>query len=54
LVVYIIYISLYFFRLTKQSEFNPYPENVENMDELLIMPASGRWDLIQSLKVNTI
>ena len=30
-VVYIIYISLYFLRLAKQSQFNPYPENVENM-----------------------
>jgi len=27
-VVYIIYISLYFSRLAKQSQFNPYPENV--------------------------
>ena len=26
-----LYISLYFFRLAKQSQFNPYPENVENM-----------------------
>ena len=31
LVVYIIYISLYLLILAKQSEFNPYPENVENM-----------------------
>jgi len=31
LVVYIIYISLYFLILAKQSQFNPYPENVENM-----------------------
>ena len=29
-VVYIIYIALYFLRLAKQSEFNHYPENVEN------------------------
>jgi len=28
LVVYIIYISLYFLRFHKQSQFNPYPENV--------------------------
>jgi hypothetical protein len=28
LVVYIIYISLYFLRFPKQSQFNPYPENV--------------------------
>ena len=28
LVVYIILISLYFLRLAKQSQFNPYPENV--------------------------
>jgi hypothetical protein len=25
------YISLYFLRLAKQSQFNPYPENMENM-----------------------
>jgi len=31
LVVYIIYISLYFFRFPKQSQFNPYPESVLNM-----------------------
>jgi len=31
LVVYIIYISLYFLRLAKQSQFNPYPENVDNI-----------------------
>jgi len=31
LVVYIIYISLYFLRLAKQSQFNSYPENVEDM-----------------------
>jgi len=30
LVAYIIYIS-FFLRLAKQSKFNPYPENVENM-----------------------
>ena len=30
-VVYIIYISLFFLRLAKQSQFNPYPEKVENM-----------------------
>jgi len=29
--VYIIYISLYFFRLAKQSQFNPYSANIENM-----------------------
>ena len=28
LFFYIIYISLYFFRFPKQSQFNPYPENV--------------------------
>jgi len=28
LVVDIIYISLYFLRLAKQSQFNPYAENV--------------------------
>jgi len=28
LVVYIIYTSLYFLRLAKQSQFNPYPENM--------------------------
>ena len=28
LVVYTIYISLHFLRLAKQSQFNPYPENV--------------------------
>jgi len=31
LVVYIIYISLYSFRLAKQSQLNPYSANVENM-----------------------
>jgi len=31
LVVYIINISLYFFRLAKQSQLNPYPAKVENM-----------------------
>ena len=30
-VVYIIYILLCFLRLAKQSQFNPYPENMENM-----------------------
>jgi len=31
LVVYIIYISLHFLRLAKQSQFNPYPAKVENI-----------------------
>ena len=31
LVVCIIYISLYFLRFPKQSQFIPYPENVSNM-----------------------
>ena len=35
-------------RLAKQSEFNHYPENVENM------PANGRWDLIRRLKVKQL
>jgi hypothetical protein len=30
--------------------FNPYPANVENNGELLIMPADGKWDLTQRLK----
>ena len=51
MVVYIIYISLYFFRFPKQSQFNPHLENVE-YDNLLIMPANGRRDLIRRLKVN--
>jgi hypothetical protein len=34
---------------TTQYEINPYPANVENMVELLIMPADGRWDLTRRL-----
>ena len=30
-VVYIIYIHCIFLRFAKQSQFNPYPENVENV-----------------------
>ena len=29
---------------------NPYPANVEEYVELLIMPANGRWDLTRHLK----
>jgi hypothetical protein len=29
---------------------NPYPVNCGENGELLIMPANGRWDLIQRLK----
>jgi hypothetical protein len=32
-------------------KINPYPANVENRVELLIMPGNGRWDLTQHLKV---
>ena len=42
-----------FLRLDKQAQFNPYPENVENM-VLLIIPADGRWDLIRHVKVNLL
>ena len=29
--LYYLYLIIYFLRLAKQSQFNPYPENVENM-----------------------
>ena len=54
LVVYIIYISLYFFRFPKQSQFNPYPEKHVEYGNLLVMPANGRRDLIRCLKVNQV
>jgi len=29
--LYYLYFIIYFLRFAKQSQFNPYPENVENM-----------------------
>jgi len=50
----ILFIFLYIFlEIVKQSQFNPYPENVENINEPLIMPENGRWDLIRRLKVKS-
>jgi hypothetical protein len=37
-------------RRSQEDNINPQPANVENIVELLIMPAKGRWDLIPRLK----